>query len=208
MDHSNERKKFWRRIIKHRAIEALGGICVCCGQKFDDCCYDFHHIDPEQKETEFSKLNYNSAKSWLNIRDELKKCALVCANCHRKIHNNIIPNVEKTTFIDDYYNWDLTDYKQVSQNLLPIDANYICPICGGYKSAKAQTCINCSKIQQKKFEVDRERLKYLIRTQTFVNIGKEFGVSDNAIRKRCKTLNLPSKKRDINQYSDEEWASI
>jgi hypothetical protein len=35
-----------------------------------------------------------------------------------------------------------------------------------------------------------------------------FGVSDNAIRKWCVSNNLPSKKLEINSYSDEDWAMI
>ena len=56
--------------------------------------------------------------------------------------------------------------------------------------------------------VTREELKQLIRTQTFVSIGQQFNMSDNAIRKWCIKYNLPSKKKDISPYSDEEWEKI
>ena len=42
----------------------------------------------------------------------------------------------------------------------------------------------------------------------FTTIANQFGVSDNAIRKWCDKFNLPRKKIDINNYSDEEWALI
>ena len=35
-----------------------------------------------------------------------------------------------------------------------------------------------------------------------------YNVSDNAIRKWCKTDNLPSTKKEINFYSNEEWDKI
>lgn len=41
-----------------------------------------------------------------------------------------------------------------------------------------------------------------------VSIGKKFGVSDNAIRKWCKAVNLPTRKKEIDNYSDEEWNNI
>jgi 5-methylcytosine-specific restriction endonuclease McrA len=44
--------------------------------------------------------------------------------------------------------------------------------------------------QIKKFEVTKEELKVLINNNTFVKIGKMFGVSDNAIRKRAKKFQL------------------
>ena len=53
-----------------------------------------------------------------------------------------------------------------------------------------------------------EELKQLIRTTPFTTIAKSVNVSDNAIRKWCKQYNLPIKKRDINNYTDEEWELI
>jgi hypothetical protein len=48
----------------------------------------------------------------------------------------------------------------------------------------------------------------LIRTSSFLQIGRIYNVSDNAIRKWCKAANLPSKATEIKQYSDEEWEKI
>lgn len=48
----------------------------------------------------------------------------------------------------------------------------------------------------------------MIRTMPFTKIGEIFYVSDNAIRKWCKAENLPSKKTEINKFSDEEWSKI
>lgn len=55
---------------------------------------------------------------------------------------------------------------------------------------------------------NREELKTLIRKKSFIQIGKDYGVTDNAIRKWCKAYNLPSLKRDINSYTDEQWGKI
>lgn len=41
----------------------------------------------------------------------------------------------------------------------------------------------------------RDELKQLIRTKPFLQIGKMYGVSDNAIRKWCDFENLPRKKK-------------
>lgn len=55
---------------------------------------------------------------------------------------------------------------------------------------------------------NREELKTLIRKKSFVQIGKDYGVTDNAIRKWCKAYSLPYLKRDINSYTDEQWKKI
>ena len=48
----------------------------------------------------------------------------------------------------------------------------------------------------------------MIRTMSFVKIGEQYGISDNAIRKWCKLYELPYRKKDIKLYSDEEWEKL
>ena len=83
----NSRNKKVKRALKHRAIEYLGGKCSHCGQKFDiDDVYDFHHMDPITKESDISRLISDNSR-FENIKDELDKCVLLCANCHRIYHS-------------------------------------------------------------------------------------------------------------------------
>lgn len=73
-----------RRANKLRAIEYLGGECVDCKQKWPLAVYDFHHLDPKQKDFQVSWLmNWN----WGVQQKELDKCVLLCANCHRIRHH-------------------------------------------------------------------------------------------------------------------------
>lgn len=64
--------------------EATG--CVYCDER-SAISLDYHHIDPNTKTYEISYLV--ACKSWSKIPEELKKCELVCTNCHRKLHKNI-----------------------------------------------------------------------------------------------------------------------
>lgn len=85
----------------------------------------------------------------------------------------------------------------------------ICPICNGHKWFDANICLDCYRksIYTTK-KPDRDILKKLIYTESFLTIGKMFGVSDNAVRKWCITYNLPSKKTVIKSYSEDEWGFI
>ena len=56
--------------------------CCNCGES-DDSCLDFHHIDSTEKEFNISEIKKESIQ---RIRNELNKCACLCANCHRKHH--------------------------------------------------------------------------------------------------------------------------
>jgi len=65
-----------------------GGCCIC-GEK-EICCLDFHHIDSKTKDFAISSLVYNLSRKKLG--NELTKCAIVCSNCHRKIHIGVLKN--------------------------------------------------------------------------------------------------------------------
>lgn len=213
MDYSKRSKQFWRRQIKNRGVQALGGKCAICGGVFEDCCYDFHHLDPSKKDFTISECNTNGAKSWLLLREEIKKCAILCSNCHRLYHNGYVElDTTKNYFIDEFYDWDWCEEKAFNittgQPIKSADEKYICPTCGGPKAPQSKECVNCSSSQQPRYNVSREELKDLIYTMSFVQIGKKFGVSDNAIRKRCIAYGLPSKKSEIKKYSKEEWDKI
>lgn len=85
----NKRRNITRKVLretnKHNAIEYLGGKCSICGYNKCIDALDFHHKDPKEKEFTISK---RIGKSKFNdIKSELDKCVLVCANCHREIHN-------------------------------------------------------------------------------------------------------------------------
>lgn len=50
-------------------------------------CLEFHHIDPNEKEFAISIL-IGTTYSINKIKKEIKKCEILCANCHRKHHYN------------------------------------------------------------------------------------------------------------------------
>lgn len=206
MSYSSVKKNFWRKTIKRYIVDAFGNKCHCCGKIFEDCCYDLHHTNSKEKDFTCSSQQFNGAKSWLKIRDEVCKCVLVCSNCHRLIHNGFLDNPEKSDFDMNYYDWELTKYKQVNMKLQPIDVPFeLCPNCGNAKSPEAKLCMYCARENQRKLHISREELKKLIRKMTFVDIGKMFGVSDNTIRHQCKSYGLPFYSSIIKSLSDDEW---
>ena len=105
-------------------------------------------------------------------------------------------NNGKAHYIDDY---DYPIRQRVHKQKI-----YYCPQCGERKEEKGL----CTKCINKAKRLTREELKEKIRKLSFTEIGREYNVSDNAIRKWCIKENLPRTKKEINSYSDEEWKLI
>ena len=82
---------------------------------------------------------------------------------------------------------------------------YYCEDCGCEVSFQAKKCLSCRNKEKSLNIPDRTTLKNLIRTIPFTQIGKQFNVSDNAVRKWCDRYNLPRKATEIKKYSEEEW---
>lgn len=84
-----------------------------------------------------------------------------------------------------------------------------CIDCGNLITKGATRCVDCShKLTYKCEHPTREILKDFIRTKSFVEIGKIYGVSDNSIKKWCKKYNLPFKKSEIKLINDSDWEKI
>lgn len=70
--------------LKTRAVEYKGGKCEMCGYNKNVAAFDFHHIDPREKD-----LKWNSSRHWKwdRLKKELDKCQLLCCRCHREVHH-------------------------------------------------------------------------------------------------------------------------
>lgn len=182
----------FRQRIKIALVAAFNNKCQICGLEEKSYIYDFHHIDASQKS--FGIAASGETRSKEKIADEAQKCAMLCANCHRKIEHG-----------DE-------DFVLISNFNREIFFSKIDTLCGRDKTneikIKEKDSLSSSKIEIKKNSLSREELKTKIRNTSFLEIGREFGVSDNAVRKWCVKHHLPRTKKEINGYSEEEWLII
>jgi transcription elongation factor Elf1 len=74
-----------RRAWTHEYKRYYG--CQRCGER-DPLCLVFHHCDPSEKSGSVSQLIVGNSQ-WEQIREEIAKCEVLCANCHREEHYNI-----------------------------------------------------------------------------------------------------------------------
>ena len=140
------------------------------------------------------ELHHKNCNHFDNNFDNLQ---ILCPNCHAQQEGNAGAN---------YHKYDSNNnYKKDKDN-----NKILCPICKkNLMLSTSKTCINCKYESQRVVErPSREELKELIRNKPFTQIGKMFGVTDNAIRKWCKGYNLPYKSSEIKQYTISEWLKI
>jgi len=188
MSRSSERVKKWRKETKKRMVKAMGGACVCCGYKRCFSCLDLHHLDPSQKELSFGKVMAHP-NAWKKIAIELRKCVLVCRNCHGEIHDGMrtLPQ-EFPKFDEEYF-----DYKI---NINPTSKKYlfdICPICGKNKPIIQITCSReCAAKSARKVDWDNIDFVFLLKkyNRNWTHMGDSLGISNSAVRKRAIKLGL------------------
>ena len=79
-----DRVKFENTRLMRRYKRFCG--CVICNEK-ESIVLDLHHLDPSKKDANPSSLVSGSRE---RLKDEIRKCVVLCSNCHRKVHAGLI----------------------------------------------------------------------------------------------------------------------
>ena len=164
-DIDNNRKR-----IKIALVKAFGDHCQLCGKSYPNSVYEFHHLNPDDKEFNLgSSSTTRSRESYVN---EANKCCMLCANCHRLVEYEIDDVILVANFNESIY-WGTLHSLIKTQNT--------------QKSKKEK------RTYPSKEELYAKLIQY---NGNFCKTARDYGVSDNAIRKWCKKLNLPSHSSD------------
>lgn len=137
MKNSNNYQQQKLRGLKRKfeAVKSRGGKCERCGYDKNLAALDFHHRDPKTKSFKldmrsFSNLNLET------IEEELNKCDLLCANCHREEHHPDLVIKNLSSRLNDCNKKSFSNRKKTSGG--------VCPVCGN-KFPKVSGKIYCSK---------------------------------------------------------------
>ena len=108
-----------------------------------------------------------------NRKDNLR---FLCPNCNSQ-QSTFCRGKKKTNFIRN----DEIRPKQ----------KFICPNCGGEMCRQSKRCMKCQGLRQRKVpRPTSTQLEQDNKTMSWVAIGKNYGVSDNAVRKWAKQYGL------------------
>jgi hypothetical protein len=77
-----------RRKLKQLLVAEAGGRCCICGYDRHLGALAFHHVDPQEKRLQIS---WNGITQSLDaLRDEARKCVLLCSNCHAAVEGGVV----------------------------------------------------------------------------------------------------------------------
>lgn len=135
----------------------------------------------------------------INTDNRLENLQLLCPNCHAITDNYCGKNIKR-------------------ENTLPVKHKVkICKYCGkefiGRGDYCSSKCVQNSKLDtlkeaRLKANPDanleyptKEWLEEAIKIKSFCDIAREYGVTDNAVRRWCKKYGLPSTKTELGLYN-------
>src|SRR6478736_4703250 len=70
---------------KREIVLAAGGKCMVCGYNKNYAALEFHHRDPKTKTISIDA--YHLRTEYSKCKEEVNKCDLLYANCHRELHH-------------------------------------------------------------------------------------------------------------------------
>ena len=79
--------------LRQMTLDLLGSKCIISGYHRDVHALDFHHVDESTKN--FGLSDRGLTRSWEKVKEEVLKCVLLCANCHREVHSGYISLADK-----------------------------------------------------------------------------------------------------------------
>jgi len=171
------------------------------------------------------QLDHIDGNSRNNLKENLR---LLCPNCHsqtktycRSVYSpNRVKYDELEKIVKEHnpktmnellgllgvtsakLNYRTVNKKLIEQNI-KTRFKQRCLKCDKPITGKGVTgyCNKCSRVVQHKVEhPSKHELQGLIQMQSVLSIAKQYGVSDNAVRKWLKSYDLPYTKKDIQNY--------
>lgn len=160
--------------MKEIAVKAFGGKCASCGYNKCTAALTFHHLDPSKKEFGIGKIRANS-KSWNEIVKELRKCIMLCSNCHLEHHNMNVEIPKNAPRFNEKYS------KLKKENIK------YCKQCSKKINTRNKLYCSISCSNKNKTKADYSKLNDLLAQGLSIpKAAKILGVSNVAVYKHLK----------------------
>ena len=81
-NYTKQKQRGWER--KKKFVNLLGGKCSKCGYCKNLSALEFHHQYDKNIKLDIRAMSNNKEEK---LAEEIKKCILLCAICHRELHH-------------------------------------------------------------------------------------------------------------------------
>ena len=78
----NSQKALSRKAIRRIVDAKKDKACENCSERFPACAMSFDHMDPKTKRGNISAMAYKGKWNQEKLIKEIKKCRVLCLNCH------------------------------------------------------------------------------------------------------------------------------
>lgn len=190
-----QKLRFIRR--KLELIVFKGSKCLLCGYSGNLAALEFHHRDPTIKGFPLDARHIANTEP-KKLLVELEKCDLLCANCHREVHNpeksmgniNVWLGEQQVTYKDT-----LAGRKKVVR---------LCPTCSeeitNYSTGKVFCSRKC-RFNKVNYPTIEQLLEAYFNIMSWEKVAKHFGVTRRVvqgIRKRARKSLVQSQSGQLN----------
>ena len=83
-EHYARNRKMYAKLREY--VDSQKDKCIICGEE-EKVCLDFHHVKGGKKEAIANLVRGGSLRK---LKEEIEKCVILCANCHRKVHGGVV----------------------------------------------------------------------------------------------------------------------
>lgn len=123
----NHQKYLERRVVINQLKDVP---CLDCGGSYLPCVMDFDHRDPSTKCSDVTRILAKG--NWQKVLDEIAKCDIVCANCHRLRSwqpsqktgrkRQILRDLKSTPCVDcgGVFHYSQMDFDHLGEKLAPV----------------------------------------------------------------------------------------
>lgn len=184
--------KEWRNRTKQRLLAAFGSSCGLC--LYNSCAQalEFHHLNPLEKD--FTLARWRKVCAWSKLVTEVRKCVLLCANCHRAVHAGLLDPSAAPRFDEKY-----AEYREEKHVVFDN-----CSMCGSTKPDYKKYCSrSCAGKSIRLVDWDSIDLGAKLKeTPNYEFIGRELGVTGTAVKKKSKKTRYPEVAQWLERRSD------
>ena len=187
-------------IVEYCARSELGSLERFYIEKYNSRNDGYNQIDGSESRVVKNRLDWKNVEK---IKQMLKNTNLTCSAIAKEFKVSLPTIID----INKGRSWVSDDDTYPIRHMPPVkkrEANY-CLMCGQKIQHNSTYCKKCNgKVKRKAIRPSALEIALIVKEVGFLQAGKKFGVSDNAVKKWCRGYGIPSTKKELVAWYDQQ----